>query len=305
MGWRPHTTLYQGTRAPGAAGDLGPGPLLFENKRRAVRVCIRPLSVFGLGTAQHGAVKKYRCVTDASWDRRCDAASSLCAFGRALWSCRYSSLAGRRCAPEFRRTIVSFALLSRGSQSHPQQATPSERHFVTLPEFSRQRYCVLHAAHAPLPHAQLCFYMLWRTYCVSQGPNSCASPSAFKGEWAMARESSCWPPTAADHDSSRGLIRSTLIFVSRLIRQCAGRGAAPASKRMRSHAARSSLATPPPWAHGWRWWSGCFRRPGPLLTLSIYCADRSDYVSGDFQADQAMPSELHSAWSASRACALA
>jgi len=40
-------------------------------------------------------------------------------------------------------------------------------------------------------------------------------------------------------------------------------------------------------------------------THIVYCADRSDYVSGDFQADQAMPSELHSAWSASRACALA
>ena len=25
-----HVRLYQGTRAPGAAGDLGPGPLLFE-----------------------------------------------------------------------------------------------------------------------------------------------------------------------------------------------------------------------------------------------------------------------------------
>ena len=180
MGWRPHTTLYQGTRAPGAAGDLGPGPLLFENKRRAVRVCIRPLSVFGLGTAQHGAVKKYRCVTDASWDRRCDAASSLCAFGRALWSCRYSSLAGRRCAPEFRRTIVSFALLSRGSQSHPQQATPSERHFVTLPEFPCSA-TVLRAACGPCAASScsiLLVHAVAHLLCLAGSQYSCASPSA-------------------------------------------------------------------------------------------------------------------------------
>ena len=101
-------------------------------------------------------------------------------------------------------------------------------------------YCVLHAAHAPLPHAQFCLYMLWRTYCVSQGPN------------IRVRR---LPHERARPEFSLPVVcRDMLRFL-------------PENS--------SALAAPPRWAHGWRWRSGCLRRPGPLLTLSAAQIDRT------------------------------
>ena len=85
-------------QAPQAIWGRGPSS---SRITRAVRMCIRPLSVSTSRNCptRRCTVKKYRCNRCLWVDRRCYAASSLFALA-AFWSCRCSSLAGRRCAPD-------------------------------------------------------------------------------------------------------------------------------------------------------------------------------------------------------------
>ena len=60
------------------------------------------------------------------------------------------------------------------------------------------------------------------------------------------------------------------------------------------------LTAPLPRPLGWRRWSASLRRPVSPLTPSL-CAGRSDYVFGDFPAEQRPPSAAPSACGAARA----